>query len=295
VYPKTLFKAIGDYCANGPDEAKKFQSAITANTVVVRPGPTGGSLHKFSIENGKLICAVEPSNLGFELAKIDDLAIEDALSGGSGSSSAVSAAPSKGPSIALEQKQDAGARPVREPVLPTASSGDANDQLNQLKLLELRSRIAGDQMDFDGEAVTLVAKGPSFYSQLTQLGAAATPGNLLLARVSSLLRALAKENIRHSPTIHAQAASLYGIDPTSPEPRDAKKLSKYLYTRQLRESTPQNPQSFWQVFVPETVFSALRGGTITSEMDQLGFRIKIQAPFRRDPKDHEMIPFTLSW
>jgi len=49
------------------------------------------------------------------------------------------------------------------------------------------------------------------------------------------------------------------------------------------------------VYVPETVFSALRSGTISGEMDQLGFRIKVQAPFRRQAQDPEMIPFTLSW
>jgi hypothetical protein len=249
LYPQALFKAIGDYCANGPDEAKKFQSMITANTVVVRLGSTGGVLHKIQVENGKLICQVESANLGFELAKVDDLTIDAALSGGSAPLPATNnATPSKG-AVALEHKQDPGARPVREPP-STVVGGDVHEQLSQLKLLELRGRIAADNLDFDGEALTLAAKGPSFYSQLSQLGAAATPGNLLLARVSSLLRSLAKENIRHTPTIHAQSSTLHGMDPSSPEPRDAKKLSKYLYARQLRESTPQNPQSFWQVFVP---------------------------------------------
>jgi len=288
-YPQILFKAIGDFCSNGAEEAKKFQAAVTTKTVVIRQGATGGSLHKLLVENGKFICQVEGANLGFDLAKIDDLMVDEALSGGSASGSVAPA--SKGAS--LEHKQEA--RPVREPAAPgaAASAGDVNDQLKQLKLLELRGRIAGD--DFDGEALSLVAKGPSVYSQLAQLGTAATPANLLLARVSSLLRALAKENIQHSPTIHAQAATLYGMDPSSSEPANCKKLSKFLYARQLRESTPQNPQSFWQVFVPETVFSALRGGTITTEMEQLGFRIKVQAPFRRIPQDPEMIPFTLSW
>jgi len=263
---------------------------VTTHTVVIRQGPTGGSLHKFSVEDGKFICQVEAANLGFELTKIDDLMVDEALSGGGGA--AASASASKG-TPALEKKQEA--RPVREPAGPSAapSSGDVTDQLKQLKLLELRGRIAGD--DFDGEALGLVGKGPSVYSQLTQLSSAATPGNLLLLRISSLLRALAKENIRHSPTIHAQAATLYGMDPSSPEPREGKKLSKYLYVSQMRESTPQNPQSFWRVFVPETVFGALRGGSITSEMDQLGFRIKIQAPLRKVQSDNEMIPFTLSW
>jgi len=289
-YPQVLFKAIGDFCSAGPEEAKKFGSAVTAKTVVIRQGATGGKLHKLLVENGKFVCQVEGANLGFELAKIDDLMVDEALSGGSSSGSAPA---SKGPAASVEHKQEV--RPVREPAAPGASvsAGDVNGQLKQLKLLELRGRIAGD--DFDGEALSLVANGPSVYSQLTQLGTAATPATLLLARVSSLLRALAKENIQHSPTIHAQAATLYGMDPSSPEPRDVKKLSKYMYARQLRESTPQNPQSFWQVFVPETVFSALRGGTITAEMEQLGFRIKVQAPFRRVPQDPEMIPFTLSW
>jgi len=291
LYPQALFKAIGDFVGNGPDEAKKFKEAVTAKVIVIRQGPSGGSKHKFSVEDGKFICQVEAANLGFELTKIDDLAIDEALSG---KAAAPAAAAKGGPSV-VEQKSGGH---VREPAstagpAAAASSSEVGDQLKQLKLLELRGRIAGD--DFDGEGVMLLGNGPSVYSQLVQLQTAASPGALLLTRVSSLLRALAKEAIRHSPTIHAQAATLYGMDGGIPEPRDCRKLSKYLYTRVLRESTPQNPQSFWQVFVPETVFAALRGGTITAEMEQLGFRIKIQTPLRRQQNDNEMIPFTLSW
>jgi len=238
-YPQILFKAIGDFCANGADEAKKFQTAVTTKTVVVRMGKTGGGLHKLLVEGGKFVCLVEGANLGFELAKIDDLLVDEALSGGS----AAGAAPaSKAGPANVEHKQEA--RPVREPAAAGAgpSADDVSGQLKQLKLLELRGRIGGD--DFDGEALTLVGKGPSVYSQLTQLSAAATAANLLLARVSSVLRALAKENINHTPTIHAQAATLFGMDPAGPEPRDVRKVSKYVYARQLRESTPQNPQSF---------------------------------------------------